>query len=679
VTNQTKSKPILEVQATSKSHKQPKTQYEANPPPPQALLIPPLNKMSPKPSSLALPPSTVHVLPPGTIIPQAYLDLLTLGLNYIPTKKEFSKNELNCISNSYRPLTLAHYFKNDINNANPNPPKKIPSGSTWNPEDHPDHQIIKEFISAITPKPSHQPHQSWHHTNLTTTQHRTLRKMMKDTRYVIKPADKNVGATIMEKNWYITTCLKQLTPPTYRHIKHTNEIIAKFKRILTTLNILLWNTQLNPSHIGHLNKLVPNFETAILNHIKHLQSMNQRYQDTKDAKEILNTVCAFYGLPKVHKSPVDIRPIAANLTWSTALPSKLLVELLSPYVISTAMYTPDSTTALHEFKQLRIPISSHGKIHFIAADVKSLYPSIPIQQAIKMIIEYLRPKTNPITLIWIDKLLQLVLFNNIIVFNNEYYLQTQGTAMGTPCAPQFATLFLAILEQTWYDKWKSTFLIAKRYIDDIGIITTATSSECEQMITEYNGLCTPHITITHTTSSSNMTFLDLDIRSPTDYELSTIATGRNTFPVIVSCHQKAINRFQYIHYNSDHPRHVLRSYIRAEIERYRKINTDDTTFRALRYEFWNRLIRRGYPPVFLNPIFKNSMLPIHIRKEKDTNNQSFRFIIPRNNYSTSKEFRTKLNKEYQIMSERIHLKKTNCTITYSLPPTLKDKLVRAKL
>ena len=40
----------------------------------------------------------------------------------------------------------------------------------------------------------------------------------------------------------------------------------------------------------------------------------------------------------------------------------------------------------------------------------------------------------------LQKILTLILCNNYFKFNNEYYLQTHGTAMGSPLAPSYAKL-----------------------------------------------------------------------------------------------------------------------------------------------------------------------------------------------------------------------------------------------
>ena len=47
----------------------------------------------------------------------------------------------------------------------------------------------------------------------------------------------------------------------------------------------------------------------------------------------------------------------------------------------------------------------------------------------------------------IRSMLELILENNYFEFNDKYYLQTHGTAMGTTMAVSYANIFMAALEE----------------------------------------------------------------------------------------------------------------------------------------------------------------------------------------------------------------------------------------
>ena len=60
--------------------------------------------------------------------------------------------------------------------------------------------------------------------------------------------------------------------------------------------------------------------------------------------------------------------------------------------------------------------------------------------------------------------------NFSLPINNTYYLQIQGTAMGTKMAPAYANLFMGKLEIELKQIGEPHILIWKRFIDDIFII-----------------------------------------------------------------------------------------------------------------------------------------------------------------------------------------------------------------
>ena len=99
---------------------------------------------------------------------------------------------------------------------------------------------------------------------------------------------------------------------------------------------------------------------------------------------------------------------------------------------------------------------------------------------------------------------------NTFEFNNTFYIQTHGTAMGTRMAPSYANLFLAKFEtdalthaphqpHTWW-----------RFIDDIFMIWTHTEDELRTFITYLSNIY-PTIKFTSSHSATSISFLDVKI------------------------------------------------------------------------------------------------------------------------------------------------------------------------
>ena len=68
-------------------------------------------------------------------------------------------------------------------------------------------------------------------------------------------------------------------------------------------------------------------------------------------------------------------------------------------------------------------------------------------------------------------------------------------------------------------------------------------------------------------------------------------------------YQKPLNRYLYIPFNSYHPNHSKRSFIKAELIRYVRLSSKVSDFLKIRDSFYNRLRNRGYPKWFLTEIF----------------------------------------------------------------------------
>ena len=110
-------------------------------------------------------------------------------------------------------------------------------------------------------------------------------------------------------------------------------------------------------------------------------------------------------------------------------------------------------------------------------DVKSLYTNIPQDLGIQYCLEAMQNFYQgelPLPLPYLQQIFNFILKNNYFEFNNRFYLQIHGTAMGTPFAPNFANIFMNRCEThllaTAPDQKKP--LIWKRFIDDIFLVWT---------------------------------------------------------------------------------------------------------------------------------------------------------------------------------------------------------------
>ena len=83
----------------------------------------------------------------------------------------------------------------------------------------------------------------------------------------------------------------------------------------------------------------------------------------------------------------------------------------------------------------------------VTVDVVALYPSIPHKDGLDALKSFLvRHNFHDRIIQAIADMAELVLTRNLFEFNEEYFLQVAGTAIGTKMAPAYANIFMSILE-----------------------------------------------------------------------------------------------------------------------------------------------------------------------------------------------------------------------------------------
>ena len=101
--------------------------------------------------------------------------------------------------------------------------------------------------------------------------------------------------------------------------------------------------------------------------------------------------------------------------------------------------------------------------------VSSLYTNIPHEDGIQASKYFLNAYGNCRRLSDNDiaKLMKVVLENNYISFDGDFYLQKMGTAMGSSMAPSYASLFMGKFEHDFLNTQALQPTLWLRFLDDI--------------------------------------------------------------------------------------------------------------------------------------------------------------------------------------------------------------------
>jgi hypothetical protein len=250
--------------------------------------------------------------------------------------------------------------------------------------------------------------------NLTPLQAKTLKELKENDSIIIKPTDKNLGPALMNREDYIKQILQEhLVSDDYLQLTQT-EANYKMETLKNTL------------------------KTTIDSSLHLLSKAEVTY--FKRSLQIQHHLPVFYGLPKVYKTPISLRPVVSCINsllsvFSTWLDYKM--KTLLPLIQS---YTKNSTDVIQDLKNLHLPKDAL----IFTADAKSMYTNIDTTTGVNTFKEFLTTNSDKLqkefpTLLFL-RILEIVMRNNIFSFGETYWLQLTGTAMGTPAACNYATI-----------------------------------------------------------------------------------------------------------------------------------------------------------------------------------------------------------------------------------------------
>ena len=307
----------------------------------------------------------------------------------------------------------------------------------------------------------------------------------------------------------------------------------------------------------------------------------------------------WYILPKIHKGAwalksvprrLDGRPICPSFGYITHHLSQWVSAELNFVALKLSTVCASTIELVNDLESF----TCSDDYTLGTADITALYPSIPIDKGIETVRAVL-VRFSTWTEGHIDTViaaLRLVLTSNVFGYEELYILQLCGTAMGTPCAPPYANIFVFGLEYGRISTFKGVIFF-KRFVDDCFFAVLKRLLAAFQAL--LNGLC-DGIVFTFGGTDSHCVMLDLSISKGPKW----LATGHLDYAV----YQKPINAYHYLTYHSDHPRATKQGFVKGELMRYARNSSNPDVFLDICRDFYLRLRNRGYPPGFLLPIFK---------------------------------------------------------------------------
>ena len=233
-----------------------------------------------------------------------------------------------------------------------------------------------------------------------------------------------------------------------------------------------------------------------------------------------------YGLPKVHKSDIPLRPILSAIGTHNYQLAKYLGPIINPITVNEYTVT-DSFNFVKEVMGLDTSNSVMASF-----DVVSLFTNIPLNETIDICVNSLMDLgLLPGSMSHMDfkKLLTLAVKDVLFRFNDSTYTQIDGVAMGSPLAPILANAFMSYYEKLWLDNCPTEFRPSfyRRYVDDTFLLFR--DIEHVPLFLEYLNSQHSHIKFTHEVEiQGKLSFLDVLV-SRSESGFTTSVFRKKTF------------------------------------------------------------------------------------------------------------------------------------------------------
>jgi len=287
-----------------------------------------------------------------------------------------------------------------------------------------------------------------------------------------------------------------------------------------------------------INDPTKNFQKKVRNALNECQIITHKNENWKYVN--LNpSAPSIRGTIKIHKTGAPIRPV---INWRNAFAykiAKMLNNKLQIYIPLPYGYNIKNSVQLMD-ELLSIPFSPI--LQFVSFDITNMYSNVPTSDLIH-IIELIcnQQFIDGITKQELVNISKIIIEQNYFKFENRYYSQENGLAMGSPTSSIFSEMYLQYIENTVvYDTLIQNNIMGYfRYVDDIFIVYDSTTTDIVKVLDSFNKLI-PSIKFTMERETNNrINFLDITITKEHDKLTFDIYRKPTTTDSIIqydSCH-----------------------------------------------------------------------------------------------------------------------------------------------
>ena len=299
-------------------------------------------------------------------------------------------------------------------------------------------------------------------------------------------------------------------------------------------------------------------------------------------------------------------------------------------------YIKDSNDFLFELEKVKCDaINEHWdwEEHILfTIDVKALYPSVKFEYLIKALHHCFAKCTNwsQDVIVVLIEIIMYTLSNQQIYWDGNYYILNKGITTGGKHSVPLANILLTfiLLEALECDQfckmYKNSVKLWKRFIDDCSGIYKGTFEQflqwyqlLEKLFRKY-GLELTYDTDEFAIINQNfvakkdkkVVFLDFEI-----YKVNgTLHTKE---------HRKSTSVSSYLQVSSAHPRHTFPGIVKSQLNRLRRLCSQDSDFEEAVHYLEKRCINSGYDVAMVGEILKGTTnLVRNLKPQRPQDDQS---------------------------------------------------------
>lgn len=473
------------------------------------------------------------------------------------------------------------------------------------------------FVAKTIAKIQSEKEVALYHTPLTPSVSQ-VRHYLANRDYLITPTDKNLGLAVSKRGWLIEKCNELLASQS--DYKPLSEIEARAK-------------------LQYKNKLMSDLADIVPEHLPECKQLRNFLRSKITSSVSDQAVPQFYGIPKIHKEPVKMRPIIPCHSATQNPAAKFVSKKLKPLIKA-------APTILHGTKDLAIKLSKisidrRRKWFIVTGDVVAFYPNIDLQRCLDIIKElyvehYVSEELQNVadvtsTPLGQQQLLEFTLFckalevgNTDLVcqFDKKFYLQLRGLAMGVADSPDLANLYGWFFEERCRIQQHPSVAFYGRYIDDCVAIVYAESEREACSLLERN-VKFDNCTIEWSASAYAQPFLDMTLYRDSDGSLQHMPF------------RKARSHSERIPWISHHPLDVKRGTFIGEMSRLATLCSTFDNYKSALQGLVNLYEKRGYPHNVLSSWLKNNIAERWNNRLRESSREGAEVLVLKSEYNTA--------------------------------------------